>query len=172
MTLPPPREVLRWAIPPGDAGTEATIGAMHQLATDAGTDPHGLTGRVAAELAAGGGFYIAPAIRELLASVVTFEHDPEGLELVRTPDRMLLEVRETGGTAGDCDDIATLGAGLGIAAGLPVRYVTVAMHATGPYVHVWTELYDGGRWWELDTSRELQGIPPDWQPGRVAVWSP
>lgn len=113
----------------------------------------------------------APRIRELLASCVRFEHDPPGLEYVRHPERMLQEIRMHGETAGDCDDIAVLGAALGYAAGLPPRFVTVATHVLGPYVHVWAEVGEGGRWHELDTSRELQGVPPGWVPPRKAVWT-
>lgn len=165
--LAPPSELFRWHIPPGDRGTEATIVAMASL-----IDPKegGLVEEVGDSLRVGPGS-VAARVRELLATFVRFEHDPPGLEYVRHPERMLEEIRVTGETAGDCDDIAVLGAALGLAAGLPPRFVTVATRAGGPYVHVFTELGEGGRWIELDTSRELQGIPAGWTPPRRAVWT-
>ena len=130
--LPPPRELASWEIPPGDKGTEATEGAMHALASAAAHDPQSLAAQLGRELRGRFPGETAARIRRVLSEVVRFELDPPHLEYVRTPDRMLLEVQHHGGTQGDCDDIATLGAALGMAAGLPVRYVTVAMHPGAP----------------------------------------
>lgn len=101
------------------------------------------------------------ALRAFLLHAVRFVYDPEGHEMVITPGRMAREILATGSSSGDCDDVATLGAALAHAMGMGTRFVTVATRPGGPWVHVWAEARDLRGWWQdLDTVRDIQGIPP------------
>lgn len=166
-----PRPFRLLEIPDGDPGTFATLEVMrgaiaHDLAV-----ARPLIARAARRIIPPGGdpLEAARAIRRYLARSVRFTFDPFDLELVKAPAFQLEEIRTAGHVRGDCDDIATLGAALGIVAGLPARFVVLAFTPSGPFEHVYTELETPGGWVDLDTSRELQRVPPDFQPARRAT---
>jgi hypothetical protein len=98
-------------------------------------------------------------IRSWLTSHVYFLPDPDTTELLHDPV-LLAEWIEHGGTVGvDCDDVAMLGAAIGKAIGIPARFAVVAFYEpNAPFGHVWAELFDGGTWRELDTTRRVQGV--------------
>lgn len=100
----------------------------------------------------------AALIRRFLTDRMTFRRDPRGIELLIAPTHQLTTIRIMGRGSGDCDDVALLGAALGLAAGLRARFVVVGRRS---YEHVFTVLGDaaGRRWWELDTTRPFQTIP-------------
>ena len=88
-----------------------------------------------------------------------FEPDPLGIELVRTPALMLGTIECQGYAVGDCDDIAVLGASLGLSVYIPARFVLLAFSDFGLYEHVYTDLLTSGGAVELDTTRPAQ-MPP------------
>lgn len=135
---------------PGDEGTENTLQAMRAMA------------RKAAPVASEGAWLCdAWCIREWLEDHVAFRPDPPDRELVKSPELLLDEVRRAGQAVGDCDDLAVLGAALGLRAGLQARFRVVGFHAGGPYGHVWTELVDPvtGHVVDLDLFRPDDGAP-------------
>ena len=76
-----------------------------------------------------------------LAQSVRFQLDPEGVEYVRDPLVMLAEIRATGQTHGDCDDVACLAATVALALALHTRYVVLKFQGpASPYRHVYTEV--------------------------------
>lgn len=109
---------------------------------------------------------------------VRYTHDPQKVELVKSPEKMLAEIQTRGSTLGDCDDITTMIlAGLSVI-GVPGRVATGAFEdvdpllvsklgmerperfgfamsgpatAHGPYSHVWAEgMRPDGVWVMLD----------------------
>ncbi len=111
----------------------------------------------AAELrAAGGG---ARALRAYVDRVFRFVPDPEGVELLKTPELMLEEVRRTGEASGDCDDAAILSAALALELGYQVRFIVLGFKLGGDYGHVYTDISSGGPWLELDVTAPAQ-FPP------------
>jgi len=95
-------------------------------------------------------------VRLFLKERVQYVADPVDVELVNRPRAMLQQVKAKGRAFGDCDDVATLAAALGLAIGLPARFVAVGFDGlAGPFGHVYTELTGPGlkQWMRLDTTR-------------------
>lgn len=151
----------------GDFGTELTIWHMRREARRGAAEP--LPQRTArAIVGRAGPRDAARRIRRYLEERVRFVHDPAGLELVKSPTFMLREIESRGYATGDCDDVATLGAALGHAAGLPARFVLYGFQRSGPYEHVFTELETPEGWLELDTTRPDQ-MPSGLRLERTAI---
>lgn len=142
-------------IPWSHAGIEATVGHMRRLARAAAADP--LLRETAAHIVQGESSDVgrAQAIRSFLSDHVRFQPDPSGVELIRSP-RLLLEQIADRGARGDCDDVATLGAALGMAVGIPARFKLLGFTPAGPFEHVYTELLTSQGPVELDTTRPAQ----------------
>lgn len=115
----------------------------------------------------------AQAIRDYVSGAVWFQRDPLGVENITHPlDHMQRLADPAAHVVGDCDDAATLSAALGMAVGLPARFIALAFgqpsdppgtrytQANAPYLHVYTELLAGGQWREMDTTRPEQMLPP------------
>lgn len=100
-------------------------------------------------------------IRRWLEGHSEFVRDPIGLEWVQTPLAQLEALAILGVVQGDCDDVAVLGAALGMAVGLRARFITIG--SARAFVHVFTVLGDptGRQWWELDITRPMQNIPAE-----------
>lgn len=133
---------------------------MRELVVAAAVDPR--VRAAAAEAIAGNGCR-ACGIRRWLGNRFRFLRDPEGVELLRTPDALLDDIARGGYTSGDCDDAAVLGAALGRAAGLPARFVVFGWAGSeGPFTHVFAELGagPGSRWIDLDVTRPRRRLPP------------
>lgn len=150
-----------YRVPTGDPGTLVTLRHMAELAHYGSSDPflqqtaRGIVGRYPTATQR------ASALRSWLGHNVRFTEDPTGYELLIDPREMLAQVQETGCAEGDCDDVATLAASLGRAAGFSGRYRVLAFDS-GPFQHVYTELAPrarGGPWFEMDTTRPLQALP-------------
>ena len=107
-------------------------------------------------------------LRDWLAQAVTFKDDPATVSLaaggvaavddyLRDPiTEQLPQLRQTGTIRGDCDDVATLGATLALAAGLPaVRFRVVSFQpaAPRPFTHVFAEVLTSRGWLDFDTTR-------------------
>lgn len=146
----------------GDAGTRYTLNMMAAIARGASRSPpiravaHALIAQLPGTSTAAIG-----AIRRYVATYVTFQNDPPGVEYVQQPVRLVQEIADHGVTYGDCDDVATLAAALGLSMGLRARYVVVAFRPLPtPYAHVYLELSGDGVTWEvLDTTRP-RGLQP------------
>lgn len=142
-----------------DARVRATVAGMERIATDAIRDPD-IVER-AAEIVRGidGKNPLAQigTLRSWLAAHTRFLADPrvDG-DVIRTPALMLRNLDKNGVMQGDCDDVATLAATLGLAVGIPARFVTLAFFdKSAPYSHVFTELQDqGGRWHQMDVTEQ------------------
>lgn len=146
-------------LPPGDAGTDQTLRAMAAMAKRAAASFPGeqlwwnLSGRDR-----------CLAIRDWLRIHTVYQDDPPGVELVREPMEMMqMLVRGADAAPGDCDDVATLGATIALAAGLKVRWRVLRFGRGSPYAHVFAEIAppEGGRWIDLDVHRPaaLPGLP-------------
>lgn len=154
--------VSSFPIPGGDAGTSITVFFMRRMVRKVIVDP--LVIRTASNLVMEAGatnqLQEALAIRDWLESYVVFTPDPQGVELLQDPRLSIQAILTRGYATLDCDDIAILGATLGLARGLRARFVLVGFHSpTAPFRHVWTELTPARgvpRWVELDTSRPQQ----------------
>ena len=146
-------------IPSAHLGTEWTVDHMREIATRAARAPE--VADAAAEIVGpASGARAAGRIRDYLESNVRFEFDPPGVELIRTPELLLAQIRCHGEAFGDCDDVAVLGAALGLAVGLRPSYVLLAFHDTDPFEHVYTELATDSGPVELDTTRPAH-LPPE-----------
>lgn len=157
-------------LPDGEEGTVQVLGLMRELARRGATSPLIRRGALHSVGQQAGTPQGARAIRVFLERHARFFPDPPGLELVQTPELQMERIRSVGYVCGDCDDIAVLGAALGLAAGFPTRFVVLAFDPSGPWEHVYTELQVPGGWVELDTSREAQRVPPGFRPDRVATF--
>lgn len=151
-------------VPEGDAGTFFTLALMRDLVR---ADVPLLAPHLRHIVGVGNPLV---ALRRFLAEHVRFRHDPTGVELLKAPAYQLAAIRARGIVTGDCDDIATLGAALGLAAGFPARFVVLRFDPGGPFEHVFTELRGPSGWVELDTSRELQRIPRGVEPAEKATF--
>lgn len=110
---------------------------------------------------------IAHAVRDFVASHLTFVRDPYGLESIAPPHAHMAALRQYGRIAGDCDDAATLAAALGQALGLRAAFTVEAFdwgRGPSPYQHVYTTLLSPhpSRPWavKVDTTRDAQALPP------------
>lgn len=149
-----------FVIPWGHAGIESTIRHMRRIAKRGAAQP--LLRESAASIVgdAGSSFEAASAIRRFLERRTEFVFDPVGVELIRSPVYMLRAIQARGTAVGDCDDVAVLGAALGLAAGIPARFVLLGFTEAEPFEHVYTELLSDGGAVELDTTRPAQ-MPAD-----------
>ena len=148
-----------YRIPRGNRGIRRTVRYMRRLAGQALTDP--LTVETAAIIVGPSGEpgEMAYRIREFLQDRVRFIPDPLGQELIRSPRFMLERIQAQGWAPGDCDDVATLGAALGMCVGLPARFVLLSFSPTEPFSHVYAEIANGCCWTDLDTTAPDQ-FPP------------
>jgi transglutaminase-like putative cysteine protease len=158
------------AMPMGDAGTQYTLRMMASIARGASKSPVVATvaRQLVAQLPATPTAQVG-AIRRYLSTHVVFQNDPPGIEYVQQPVRLVQEITQNGETYGDCDDVATLGAALGLALGYQARYVVTAFKPQPtPYAHVYLQLRGSdGVWQTLDTTRP-RGFQP--QPTRMAMY--
>lgn len=99
----------------------------------------------------------AQALYKFVARRVRYQKDPLGLETVQSPE---FTVRLG---AGDCDDHSGLVAALAASVGLPVRFRVVG-YDPDHLVHIFPEVYAGGRWLPADTTEPARGF--GWRPAR------
>lgn len=145
----------------GDAGTQQTLVKMRSLVNRSLALPivRGTAVAIVRSVVPRDRSGQIAAIRAFLTERVQFLRDPVGVELLHSPDWMLREVASRYYVTVDCDDVAILGAALGKAAGIKARFVAVAFYdPVAPYSHVWTELFDGSKWRELDVTRKSQDL--------------
>lgn len=105
-------------------------------------------------------FQIA-AISAYMQEHFVFVNNPVGVQLIRDPRSMLLDIMERGTTQGACDDAAVLIATLGMANGIYARFRALAFcyqllgqcDRSATYSHVITDLFNGSEWQELDVTK-------------------
>lgn len=96
-------------------------------------------------------------IRNWLSSHIGFLRDPDGHELLQDPATVLAMVHAHGAADVDCDDVAMLGAAMGLSIGLRAQLELIG--AWGGYSHVWADLSSPMRipeWQDLDITRPWQ----------------
>jgi len=149
-------------IPSGKAGVVATLDHMHEYARASLKTPEQTIRRCALQIFRNK--QIPPrkwlreiaALHEFVRDSIRYVKDPEGIELVQTPEATLTLA------AGDCDDKSTLLGALLIATGHPCRFVAVGMNGN-PFSHVLVEAKAGSRWIPAETiiPRPLGWFPPN-----------
>lgn len=149
-------------LPNGDDGTRLTLVRMRDAVLDAVTHPlvRWYAGDCARKARPGDIAGQIAAIRQFLTHHVQFVPDPLTVEWLTPPAALLQTITDRFYTMADCDDVATLGAALGGAIGIPSRFQVLGfVHPDGPMGHVYTELFDGAQWVELDITRQAQQFP-------------
>lgn len=150
-------------LPPGRAGTIATLKRMKQLALESLRTPDQHVREQALNIFQNENVpprayrREAAALHAFVRDHIRYVRDPVGLELVQSPQRTL-EVRQ-----GDCDDKSTLLGALLMATGKPARFTAVGFKGAG-FSHVLVEYLDGTRWVPMET---IIYKPMGWFPSGV-----
>lgn len=146
----------------GDTGIMTTLWAMRAMVDDAiqeGTAVPALARQIVKQA----GYLDSAQLRavfDYLVKHVRFVADPQGVESVRHPDQMLNEIFRTGTAAGDCDDLATLGAALLRAMGFAACLVVVSARASGEFHHVLFGARLGASLITLDPQQRMFNVLP------------
>jgi len=153
------------AIPPGAAGTRATLREMAKMIRQYRKSPYirELALSIVRDVPGHKNFKgQIKAIRNWVADNIQYVRDIRGVETLQTPAKTL-EYR-----AGDCDDQSTLVATLLETVGFRARLRAIKIDKTGPFCHVFTEVNLGppGRWLPMETT-EPWAVGQ--QPPRVAA---
>lgn len=140
----------------GAAATKATLRAMRAFALQFAKNP--LIRSQALQIVQGlpprDYYREAVALHNFVRDRIRFVRDVYDVETLQTP---LLTLQHA---QGDCDDKSTLLAALALSIGFPVRFVAVG-DKPGHYVHVYLEIYLGGRWYTSDTTEPVAlGVLP------------
>ena len=150
-------------LPDGPGAVARTLSIMKRLARDAVRDPKQVARMKAIEIYK---MYRVPpraylreaqALQMWIQNAVRYVRDPEGVELVQTP-----EVTLKLGT-GDCDDQSTLLAAMLIATGHTAQFVALGMNGL-PLSHVLVETKIGEKWTALET---IIRKPLGWLPANI-----
>lgn len=146
------------ALPPGTAGTRATLNLMRQLVRRyKKTMPMRQLAFAIIDRVRGHKNFIdqVRAIHAYVQDNIQFVKDVNGVETLATPIKTL-EYRK-----GDCDDQAVLVATLLESIGHPTRFVAVKVKPFGPFVHVFAETKIGTRWIPVETTEQWPaGVGP------------
>lgn len=152
-------------IPSGRAGAMATARVMAELAADFRTSP--MVRDAAAEATRGVNhrdqMAMAEAIRLYVERHVEYRKDPEGVELVQTPEVTLSN------RIGDCDDQATLVAAmLGSVRVGHIGFALAKLHGQSGYGHVLAVIRVADEWIPLETIQK--GIRAGQWPRQIQSW--
>jgi hypothetical protein len=71
---------------------------------------------------------------------VRYTNDPRHVELIKSPERCLLEIEKSGFALLDCDEIACLIAALGMSQGKEASFAIVGFSGPGNFTHVFARL--------------------------------
>ncbi len=152
------------AIPSGLAGTDATVREIARLVRYDLERPELrlLVTRVLnhARVRSKNHLQEAQTLYRYVIGRVRYQKDPVDLETVQSPTVTL------GVGAGDCDDLSGLVAGLAMAIGIPARFRVIG-YSDNDLVHIFPELFAGGRWWPADATEPHRGF--GWRPKRFPV---
>ena len=80
-------------------------------------------------------------LRSWMEAYFRFLRDPQGAELLHSPDVLLRQYESQGYIQADCDDAAILAGALARSIGFKVRLVTVGFKPKGSYQHIWSEVW-------------------------------
>jgi hypothetical protein len=137
------------SIPPGRAGTDATLEAIGRLIADSQRTPQvRITALSILESRNVNTRDQARAVQALFAWIkrtIRYVRDPIDVETVQAP-HITLALK-----AGDCDDHAALMAAFAANLGYSARLVTIGKHAD-EMVHIYPEILVNGRWIAADTT--------------------
>jgi len=88
------------------------------------------------------------AVRNFVTQRLRYVNDPLHIEAVKTPERLVREIREYGVAAADCDEIAELIATMALQLGREAEFVVVGFGAPGDYSHVFARVKEPktGQW--------------------------
>lgn len=149
-------KILQATIPEGPNGIRVTLNLMGRLAAAAQAEPwlYILARRIVAPAAGKDHAAEAALIYRWVQQHIAYRWDPADHEALQTPANTVAL------RAGDCDDMTTLIVALARSIGLRTRMM-VGGRSKGHYIHVWPEVWAGGRWLALDAT-ERRG--PGWRP--------
>lgn len=150
-------------LPPGREGMIQTLREMRQLALSAVKSPTQTVRSIALEI-------IRPfprqwrnqaaALQRWVQSSIQYVRDPDGVELVATPEKTI-EQRQ-----GDCDDQSTLLAALLKSVGHPARFMAIGMKGN-PFSHVLVQTKIGPTENDWATAETIIPKPFGWFPANV-----
>lgn len=153
----------------GDWGIQQTARAIQGLVSASLRDPNAQI-RLRAERIIGGTQERAEdsevnAVYDWVVSHFHYVQDPAGLEMVKTPQLMDMEVQTQGEFKGDCDDATAYLAALLVSIGYPVMLVVAAPNdGEGfDYRHIYLRVWkpQKGVWFSLDPTAKSHG--PGWE---------
>jgi len=150
-------------LPDGDDGIQKTLTIMKALVDDA-IESGGPVIRLATKIAAGAGRTASDkllAIHRYLVKNIQFMGDSLGQEHLRHPDQLAVELLHDGRTAGDCDDMATLGAALLRAMGIQPAFIVVSIKPDGVLHHVLFGAIVDKQLIPMDPQERMLGVLPD-----------
>lgn len=129
-------------LPPGLAGTDLTVARMGELAVAGTRMPDARLAVEAIIRAVPSRDYPAEtrAVESWIRQHLHFVRDGLKVETLKSVDRMLAEVRESGRFIGDCDDAAILTASLLMSLGHPVAFQVLGRGSFPHHVNVLDEL--------------------------------
>lgn len=140
-------------LPKGDAGVDRTVERMTTIAQDSARDHRFITFAQSISLRGGrkDSLEVLAALVKWVRDHWTFRRDPVHVELVKTPERLLTELKSRDMMIGDCDDASVLIASLTTALGYPSRFVVLQRKKSAKsYDHIYVETFADGRWHSLD----------------------
>ncbi len=137
-------------LPDGWAGTHLTVREAQRLVDESLTDPLVVTTaqHLVRNLPERDQWAEAQAISRYVREHIRYTN--EGIETIKSPRRLLEEIRKYGRAVGDCDDHVILWAALHKALGHPVRFTVVSQRPDGAASHIYGETYIRGRGWVAD----------------------
>lgn len=150
-------------LPPGKAGTHATVEIMRRLIREGSRLPRarGIAASIVSMLDTDA--KKIDAIHSYVINNCTYVRDNAYTEQLTTPDRQFRDFLKTGQMIGDCDDHVVVEGTLLGAVGYPVRIVTVRQRpGEGAADHVFLEVWHRGKWWALDATAKQK--PAGWRP--------
>lgn len=129
-------------IPPGRAGTIATLKIMRSIVRKYKTKPslRILAQRMTRNLPDKNYTLEAATLHRFVRDKIRYVRDVNGVETVQTPDKTI----EIG--SGDCDDKSVLVATLLESIGHPTRFVACGFRQPGYYSHVFVQTKIGSKW--------------------------
>jgi len=147
----------------GFTGSRDTLTAMVRAAQGPGGEKS-LVVRNATEQALGKVFP-KDYLGEILASCywawqrVLYVNDPMHVEMVKTPERLVEEIRQRGHARGDCDDIACLIGTMCLQCGRDAQFVVAGFGQPGHFSHVFCRVKEpkSGAWIVCDPVAGFDG---------------
>lgn len=139
-------------IPPGPAGTRATLGIMRDLVRQWRIHPRlrQLAKSIVQKCASKDARCEVKSIHAYVSNHIRYVRDVAEVETIATPELTLRD------KCGDCDDQSVLVGALLQAIGRPVRFIAVGFEA-GKFAHVYTETPIGPDWIAVETT--MKGWP-------------